>query len=72
MARADHKAKWYAAMRKRLGVTTNAEVRAWMKKQGSKAKRTGTGGFAHLKENDPEKLKQLSKDAISKRWANRG
>ena len=68
MARSQHQEKWYQAMRKRLGVTTNAEVRAWMKKQGAKAKRTGTGGFKHMQDNDPDKLKKISQEALKTRW----
>ena len=66
-----HREKWYRAMRRKLGVQTNAEVRAWMKKQGAKAdvkKRTEHAGFAHMKEHNPERLKELSKQGADKRW----
>lgn len=68
MARTARKSRWYAAMREKLGVKTNAQVRAFMKKQGAKAKHTGKGGFKHMKDNDPERLKAISSAAINKRW----
>lgn len=63
MARTPHKEKWYAGMRKKLGVKTNTEVRAYMKKVGMKGKKTGTGGFAHMAENNPDRLKDISRKA---------
>lgn len=64
-----HREKWFRAMRKKLGVETNAEVRAFMKKTGLKGKKTGTGGFAHMQKTDPDRLSKLSSDAAKKRHA---
>lgn len=63
MARTPHKERWYKAMKKRLGVQTNAEVRAFMKQSGAKAKRTGKGGF-----NDPEVAKRAGELGRLKRY----
>lgn len=46
------------------------EVRTFMQQSGLKAARPGTGGFAHMKKNDPDRLKQLSSDAAKKRYKN--
>ena len=37
MARSSQKERWYESMRKRLGVKTNEEVRAYMRNQGKKS-----------------------------------
>lgn len=73
MARTPFKEKWYLAMRKKLGVKTNAEVRAYMKKQAKKSRRNwqGTGYFAQLKRDNPDKLKELSREAAIKKHSNR-
>lgn len=55
-----HREKWYAGMRKKLGVETDAEVSAFMRENGAKATRSKTGGFKFLQLNDPEKLKSIS------------
>lgn len=60
------KEKWYASMRQKYN-TDDEGVREIMRARG---RVTGlpTGGFAHMKKNNPERLKQLSKEAIEKRW----
>lgn len=56
------KEKYYATMRKKLNVATDEEVKAWQREQLAKSRRNsgGTGGFAFLKKNDPDKLKEIS------------
>lgn len=56
------KEKYYATMRKKLGVDTDEEVKAWQREQLAKSRRnaSGTGGFAHLKKTDPAKFKEVS------------
>lgn len=34
-------------------------VREYMANQGMKAKKTGTGGFAYMKQHDPERLSSI-------------
>ena len=68
MARSSQKERWYASMRKKLGVKTNEEVRAHMRNQGKKSHNTN-GGFKHMAEHNPERLKQISSEAAKKRHA---
>lgn len=63
----EHQLKWFASMRKKLGVKTDEEVREYMRKQGMKGEKTGTGGFKYLQENDPDKLKAISREGGKKR-----
>jgi hypothetical protein len=45
-----------------------------MKRRASLSSRNarGTGGFAHLKRTDPDKLKETSRLALEKRWGKHG
>lgn len=65
----EHQILWFRAMRKKLGVETDDEVRAYMKEMGARAKRHHVGGFHKLKKDNPEKLSELSRKAAQKRWA---
>lgn len=56
----DHRDKWFRTMRRKLGVETNDEVRAYMAEKAKLASHPGTGGFHYLKKIDPERLKQVS------------
>lgn len=60
-----HADKLKAAGIKRFG--SEEAWRAFQSASSNKARRTGKGGFAWLKENDPEKLKEISKNAAQKR-----
>lgn len=65
----EHQILWFKAMRKKLGVETDDEVRAYMKEVGARAKRHHVGGFHKLKQDNPEKLSEVSRAAANKRWA---
>ena len=55
------------------GIAKYGSEEAWRAKlaeNGLKAKRTGQGHFYQLYNSDPQKLKQLSRDAANKRWSN--
>ena len=43
-------------------------ISAYYKEMGMRGKKTGTGGFYALKKNDPERLKEISKKALEKRY----
>jgi heme/copper-type cytochrome/quinol oxidase subunit 2 len=62
MGREHQRERYYATMRKKLGVETDEEVKAWQREQLAKSRRNrgGKGGFAHMKENDPAKFRALS------------
>lgn len=59
MADLDRKAKWMAAMVEKYG--SEEAVREEMQRRQQKSRQTykGKGGFAYLKEHDPEKLKNI-------------
>ena len=56
-----HRRKWFDAMKKKLGVKTDDEVREYMAKVGMRGKKTGKGGFYYMKKHNPEKLKAVSR-----------
>lgn len=60
------KEAWWASMRKKYD-TDDDGVREIMREFRARVKSSNTG-FAHMKKNNPERLKQISKEAIEKRW----
>lgn len=53
-----NKRQWWISMLRKHG--SEEAVREYMKETAKKASHPGTGGFRHLKANDPTKLKELS------------
>lgn len=58
----DRREKWYSSMRTKLGVSTDDEVREFMRQSSNKSRRNqaGTGGFAKLARENPELHKEIS------------
>jgi hypothetical protein len=57
---------------RQAGIKKHGSEEAWrefMRKSGAKASRPGTGGFHHMKLNNPSRLKEISKDAVQTRIA---
>lgn len=55
----DRRQKWMESMKAKLN-TDEEGVREFMRASGAKAKRSSKGGFAYLKEHDPEYLADIS------------
>ncbi len=55
----DFKQKWRAAMIAKYG--SEEALSKHMSENAKKASRPGTGGFAHMKVSDPERLKNIGK-----------
>lgn len=49
---------------------SEANWRRALSKGAKKAEKHGRGGFHHMKNTDPDKLKELSAAAARKRWEN--
>ncbi|MBA3678764.1 hypothetical protein H0W80_01025 [Candidatus Saccharibacteria bacterium] len=66
-----HKEKWYETMIKIHG--SEDKVREFLRNKASTSKRNqgGTGGFAKLKKENPELLKQLSTKGLQSRWGDK-
>lgn len=60
----DRKTKWWNAAIEKFG--SEEAVREHMASSAKKASRPGTGGFAYMKQHDPERLVAISKVAGSK------
>lgn len=65
----EHKEKWMESMKARLD-TDEEGVRQFMREARKKGKGNtgGKGGFAHIKEEDPERLTDISRKGANTRW----
>lgn len=65
----DRRDKWFKSMYKRLGVSTEDEVRAFMRMSAAKTKgNTKNAYFKVLKEADPAKFKEISAKGGKTTW----
>lgn len=63
----NRKEKWFLSMKKKLGVETDDEVRAYMKEISNRSPRNsaGTAWFATLSKDE---LREIGKKGAQKRW----
>ena len=71
MTEMEKQVKTHAEKLREAGIKRYGSEEAWRKvlsEGAKKAERHGRGGFHHMKENDPDRLSRLAKEAAKKRW----